>query len=71
MAILISVLIFIGIIVGLARLLGESSVDISEDQSSMVKCIECDVYFPMFEARKTSRGWICNCLLYTSDAADE
>ena len=43
MAILISVLIFIGIIVGLARLLGESSVDISEDQSSMVKCIECDL----------------------------
>ena len=59
MAILISVLIFIGIIVGLARILGESSVDISEDHSSMVKCIECDVYFPIFEARKTSRGWIC------------
>ena len=59
MAILISVLVFVGIVVGLARLLGESSVDISEDQSSMVKCIECNVYFPALEARKTSRGWIC------------
>ena len=46
MAILISVLIFVGIVVGLARLLGENSVDISEDKSSMVKCIECNVYFP-------------------------
>ena len=55
MAILISVLIFVGIVVGLARLLGENSVDISEDQSSMVKCIECNVYFPALEARKTSR----------------
>ena len=59
MAILISVLIFVGIVVGLARLLGENSVDISEDQSSMVKCIECNVYFPALEARKTSNGWIC------------
>ena len=59
MAILISVLIFVGIVVGLARLLGENSVDISEDQSSMVKCIECNVYFSALEARKTSRGWIC------------
>ena len=59
MAILISVLIFVGMVVGLARLLGESSVDISEDQSSMVKCIECNVYFPSLEARKTSTGWIC------------
>ena len=59
MAILISVLIFVGIVVGLARLLGENSVDISEDQSSMVKCIECNVYVAALEARKTSRGWIC------------
>ncbi len=59
MAILLSVLIFVGIVVGLARLLGENSVDISEDQSSMVKCIKCSVYLPVLEAEKTSQGWIC------------
>jgi len=59
MAILLSVLIFVGIVVGLARLLGENSVDISEDQSSMVKCIKCNIYLPILEAEKTSQGWIC------------
>ena len=55
------VLVFVGILTGLARLFKAEEIDLDNQKNELIKCFECGNYFPR-NFSETSKTQICkNC----------
>ena len=56
------VLVFIGILSGLARLFKSQEIDLDNQKNELIKCFECGNYFPRDFSINSSKTQICkNC----------
>ena len=56
------VLVFVGILTGLARLFKSEEIDLDNKKNELIKCFECGSYFPRDFSVISSRAQICkNC----------
>ena len=57
-----TVLVFIGILSGLARLLKSDEIDLENQNNELIKCFECGNYFPRDFSVISSKAQLCkNC----------
>tara|TARA_B100001287_G_C22546840_1_gene464847 strand:- start:19 stop:216 length:198 start_codon:yes stop_codon:yes gene_type:complete len=57
-----TVLVFIGILSGLARLLKSDEIDLENQNNELIKCFECGNYFPRDFSVISSKSQLCkNC----------
>ena len=56
------VLIFVGILAGLARLFKSEEIDLDNKKNELIKCFECGNYFPRDFSVISSKAQLCkNC----------
>ena len=56
------VLVFVGILSGLARLFKSEEIDLDNQKNELIKCFECGNYFPRDFSINSSKAQICkNC----------
>ena len=56
------VLVFVGILTGLARLFKAEEIDLDNQKNELIKCFECGNYFPRDFSISSSKAQICkNC----------
>ena len=56
------VLVFVGILTGLARLFKSEEIDLDNQKNELIKCFECGSYFPRDFSVISSKAQICkNC----------
>lgn len=56
------VLVFVGILTGLARLFKSEEIDLDNQKNELIKCFECGSYFPRDLSMISSKAQICkNC----------
>ena len=57
-----TVLVFIGMLSGLARLLKSDEIDLENQNNELIKCFECGNYFPRDFSVISSKAQLCkNC----------
>lgn len=56
------VLVFVGILTGLARLFKSEEIDLDNQKNELIKCFECGNYFPRDLTVISSKAQLCkNC----------
>jgi len=56
------VLVFVGILTGLARLFKAEGIDLDNQKNELIKCFKCGSYFPRDFSVISSKAQICkNC----------